>query len=485
MASVPITVLAHIIIILVMGVRILFRRLAVNTTLAWLIIIATLPAIGVAIYFLFGDHRLGRKRLKLGAKIRNYYQNAYEISEDDVSKSDMVVSPFFEDLSQVVSLETGFHPSMGNKIRLFDEAGHIIRSLIEDIDNAQETCFLEFFIIKVQGRVVGLMESIERAALRGVECRILADDFGSRTFLKSEWRERLERAGVDIECSLAVGIVKSFSKRTDLRNHRKIAIIDQSIGYIGSYNLVDPVNFKQDCDVGQWVDIMVRLEGHIVSSLAVVFNTDYIFDKFGGDFSKKSVNQLPSEVPAQEFARDAVLQLIPSGPEMKTSLIYEVIVAALFGARETITIVTPYFVPDEGLILALTNAAKRGIQVTLVLPRKIDSTLAAFASESAFDVLLDAGVIIHRYQSGMLHTKAILIDDEVSFIGTVNMDMRSFHLNLEVTLAVYDKAFSKRLNATVNNYIARAECLDHDRWKQRSPIRQFKENLLRLAAPLL
>lgn len=485
MTSIPITLLLHVLVVLFLSLRVLYRRMAVNTTLAWLIIIAALPIGGITLYFLFGDHRLGRKRLKLGERIRNYYQNAYDISADDVTDAQMEVSPFFEDLSRVVATETGFHPSMGNKIRLFDEAGHIFSALIADIDDAEHSCFVEFYIVEAKGRVIQVLEALERAAQRGVQCCFLADDIGSRGFLKSPWRGRLEAAGVEVVRSLEVGVFKSFSKRTDLRNHRKIVIIDLSIGYIGSSNLVDPVEFKKEADVGQWVDVMARVEGHIVSSLAVVFNTDFIFDKVGGDYSKETLQQFPRETPSEEFARDAVLQLIPSGPEMRTSLIYEVVVAALFGARKSITIVTPYFVPDEALVLALTNAAKRGIDVRLVLPKRIDSIMARHASEAVYDQLLQAGVVIRRYQSGMLHTKAILIDEDISFIGTVNMDMRSFYLNLEVTLAIYDNAFNARLRETVDHYIARADVLDMEHWNARSKFKRLKENILRLAAPLL
>jgi len=485
MTSIPITVLLHAFAIVILGLRILYRRMAVNTTLAWLIIVAAFPIGGIVMYFLFGDHRLGRKRLKHGQHIRKYYQDAYEISVADVTDDHMAVSNFFEDLSRIVASETGFYPSVGNKIRLFDEAGHVFSALINDIDSAKQTCFVEFYIVEAKGRVIPVLEALERAAKRGVTCRFLADDIGSRGFLKDSWRTRLESAGVEVVPSLSVGIIKSLSKRTDLRNHRKLIIIDQSIGYIGSSNLVDPVEFKKEADVGQWVDIMARVEGHIVSSLAVVFNTDFIFDKNAGDYSQKTLHQFPRETPSKEFARDAVLQLIPSGPEMRTSLIYEVVVAALFGARKSITIVTPYFVPDEALVLALTNAARRGIDVVLVLPKRLDSIMARHASEAVFDELLEAGVVIRRYQSGMLHTKAILVDEDISFIGTVNMDMRSFYLNLEVTLAIYDKAFAARLQDTVDHYIARADILDYERWGARSKLKRFKENVLRLAAPLL
>lgn len=485
MVGIPISLLLHITVVVFMALRILYRRMAVNTTLAWMIIIAAFPVGGIGLYFLFGDHRLGRKRLKLGEKIRQYYQNAYEITGKCVSNADRDASPFFEDVSGIISADTGFHPSVGNKIKLFDEAGHTLAALVGDINAATEHCFLEFYIVEAEGRVIGVLEALEQAALRGVDCRFLADDIGSRKFLKSKWRSRLEAAGVQVERSLSVGVLKSFSKRTDLRNHRKLIIIDQTIGYIGSFNLVDPVKFKQDADVGQWVDIMARVEGHVVSSLAVIFNTDFIFDKFGGDYTAENLKQFPGATPSKDHARDAVLQVIPSGPEMRTSLIYEVIVAALFGARDTIKIVTPYFVPDEAIVLALTNAARRGVDVTIILPMRLDSIMARYASEAVYDTLLDAGITILRYRRGMLHTKAILIDDSVSLIGTVNMDMRSFYLNLEVTMAVFDKQFAARLGETVSHYAVRSEPLDKDDWGQRTKVARFKENVLRLTAPLL
>lgn len=485
MTSIPISLIIHLLVVFGLGLRILYRRMAVNTTLAWLIIIAALPIGGAGFYFLFGDHRLGRKRLRLGERIRSFYQDAYEITSEDMNNSNLDVSPFFADLSRVVSRDTGFHPSMGNKIKLFDEAGHILSSIVKDIDKAKESCFLEFYIVEAEGRVIQVLKALERAAKRGIQCRFLADDIGSRKFLKSRWRTRLEDAGVEILGSLEVGLVKSLSKRTDLRNHRKLIIIDLSIGYIGSSNLVDPVEFKQDADVGQWIDIMARIEGHAVSSLAVVFNTDFIFDKSGGDYSTETLSQFSHQKPSNEFARDAVLQLIPSGPEMRTSLIYEVVVAALYGAQESIVIVTPYFVPDEALIMALTNAARRGVDVKIIIPYRIDSIMARYASEASYDALLEAGVTLKRYQSGMLHTKAIQIDKNISFIGTLNMDMRSFYLNLEITLAIYDAAFASRLKETIDHYIERAVILDHQTWAERSKVKRFKENVLRLAAPLL
>lgn len=485
MFGTPITLFLHILVVVIFSFRVISRRLAVHTTLAWLMVIAALPVVGLLIYFLFGDHRLGRKRLKLGPKIRQHFQNAYAVEDEHPSRDALEVSDYFKSMCKVITRETGFLPSIGNKIKLYSEAHDVFEALIRDIDAAEKTLFLEFYIIDPQGRVNEVLEAVIRAAKRGVDCRILADDFGSKTFLKSHWPRSLMQTGVRIEASLSVGILKSVSKRTDLRNHRKIIVIDQSIGYTGSLNLADPEFFKRDANVGAWVDIMIRLEGHIVSSLAVVFNTDYIFDHVGTNFDKSDIMKLPQQSPSENFARDAVLQLIPSGPESYSSLIYEVIVSAIFGAQKSITITTPYFVPDEAIVLALCHAAKRGLMVRIVLPHKVDSIMARYAGQAVFSEMLRAGVEIHRYQGGMLHTKSILIDDDICFVGTVNVDMRSFYLNLEITMAVYDRYFHKALQRVVEGYIEDSHLVDPDLWKQRHFTIRWKENIMRLAGPLL
>jgi cardiolipin synthase len=324
-----------------------------------------------------------------------------------------------------------------------------------------------------------VLEALERAARRGVDTRLLVDDIGGRPFFKSDWDERLVKAGVEIVRSLAVNPIKAFSKRTDLRNHRKLIVIDQTIGYTGSYNLTDPVKFKEGKGFGEWVDVMVRLEGRIVSSLSCVFNTDYIFDSEGLDYTKNALAALSDEGREfPDYENGVVMQLVPSGPEMRQSVIHELIAAAIFGARHSVTIVTPYFVPDETIQLALINAAHRGLQVRLIVPKRVDSLMARHAGESTFDSLIGAGIAVYRFKDGMLHTKLVQIDDEMTLIGTANVDMRSFYLNLEMTLCVYDKAFAVKANALVDQYIKGSEPLDPDAWQSRGAVLRWKENRL-------
>lgn len=475
----------HIVISVGLTFRLLYRKLAVSTTLAWIIILFSLPYIGIFFYFLFGDHRMGRKRLSQGTRIRQFYQRRYGIEEDPLMDVTLDVSPTMRALSQSVATHPGFPVTHDNKLELLEDTADILDRIVADIDGATNTCFFEFYIVEPEGRVVAVMEALVRAAKRGVDCNLLADSFGSKALFRSSWLHRLRKAGVDVEESLPVGVIKSLSQRSDLRNHRKLIAIDQAIGYIGSFNLVDPKFFKKDKDVGEWVDSMFRLEGRIVDSIGCVFNADYIFDCVGLEVDREALRDLPTDRPDVPPAGNVSLQLLPSGPETRDSPIHEWVVSAIFSAQRRVSIITPYFIPDETLTLALKAARKRGVAVDVIVPERIDSRLAQYASESVFEELLDAGIHIARYSDGLLHTKCVLVDDTVSMLGTVNMDTRSFYLNLELTLIAYDRDVSRLMDGLRERYLAKCTYIDPSDWAARSNWRRMTENILRLAAPLL
>lgn len=475
----------HLVISAGLTFRLLHRKLAVNTTLAWIIILFSIPYFGAIGYFLFGDHRLGRKRLRMGERIRGYYQRRYGINKARLKHGELWAPPHFIQLGDAMASHTGFPVTSGNTLEMLEDADKILDRLAGDIEKARKTCFLEFYIVEPEGRIVPVLEAFEAAALRGVDCRLLADHYGSKALFQSDWVTRLEKAGVRVIRSLPVSILKSFSQRTDLRNHRKLVVIDQTVGYLGSFNLVDPKFFKQDAKIGEWVDTMVRLEGDIVDSIGVVFNSDFLFDSVGPRVDFEHLNDLPLEAQPNETEGDVALQLLPSGPEMRDSVIYEWVVTAIFAARSRVSIITPYFIPDESILLALKAAVKRGVKIDIIVPRKIDSIPAQFASASVYDELLEEGVRIHRFNGGLLHTKAMLIDDDVCMLGTVNMDMRSFYLNLELTLVALDESVTRRLDKVRHGYLADCEELTLEVWRERSGTRQLVENIARLASPVL
>lgn len=484
-----ILVFVHIVIIVTVSVKVIFRRLPVGTSLAWIIIVAIIPYIGLGIYFLLGDHRLGRQRLRLGDLVRRYYQKSLLIeagAEDDMHPE---IDDVFYKIGNVAAQGSGFHIRSNNDLEIITDPWQMFDALIEDINSAAQTCFLEFYIIDPAGRVENVLRAVCDAAGRGVDCKILADHIGSRRFLKSKWKTELEEAGVEIIDSLPTGVIKTFFTRSDLRNHRKIVVIDRNVSFTGSFNLADPEYFNRDKEVGPWVDVFVRIKGDASEALSVVFNTDYVLDTH----NRKTIGKVPSLPEIDKVANtvsksaNAPVQVIPSGPEMSTSLIYETIISSIYAAKEYIYITTPYLIPDEPLLLALTNAAKRGVNVRIMVPKNVDSRLVKFASRSYYGELLKSGVEIYEFKAGLLHSKIILIDDSVCYLGTVNFDMRSFYLNLEITIAAHAAEDCSKMKRIYDSYEALSDKIKADDWMdgRRSKVEIFTENVVRLASPLL
>lgn len=483
LSSIPF--LVHFSISVIAAVRLLYRKLAVNTTLAWLFLIFGLPMVGVALYVLFGDHRLDGRRMKMGERLRAFFMQVFRVN-DATPPPDIASIPRYAALSRSIQADTGFPILSGLSPTFFAEAGDLYAAMQADIDAASESICLEFYILDPAGRVSDVLAAVERAAQRGVNCKILADDFGSKPFFRSHWPKRLRIAGVLIVRSLRVNLFSSFLRRSDLRNHRKILVCDQRVGYVGSYNLADPELFKTHRGVGQWVDMMMRVEGPVVDALTSVCLSDFLLDSVGYQIGRADLNALPIRRRASTGEGTAVsMQVLPSGPEMRNSTIYEVFVSAIFSAQKRLRIVSPYFIPDPAVQLALVSAAKRGVDVEIIVPERIDSRLAQFASQSSYKELLRAGVRLVRYRAGLLHTKLILVDDEIALFGTLNIDTRSFYLNLELSLLIYDTATSATLWKHSDTYLPDSTPLDQARWEQRPEWHKFLENILRLASPLL
>jgi cardiolipin synthase len=307
------------------------------------------------------------------------------------------------------------------------------------------------------------------------------DSVGSSEFVKGELIERMREGGVSVVEALPVGFYHAIFTRLDLRLHRKIAVIDGKVAYTGSLNMVDPRYFKQDEGVGQWVDCMVRLTGPSVRELEAVFLGDWSVES-GEDMEALRLQGSRAPLPRPGCA---VVQAAPSGPGVGGEEILKLLLMTVYSARRELVLTTPYFIPDEALMTALVTAAQRGVEVTIVVPDKVDSFLVRHASRSYFGDLLAAGVRIFCFREGLLHAKTVTVDGETGLIGTVNLDMRSFRLNFEVTLFVYDQAFCKRLEALQLDYVSRSAPLESQAWwKRRAPARLF-DDAVRLFSPVL
>ena len=290
-----------------------------------------------------------------------------------------------------------------------------------------ERAYTFYSIFGIVG-VAQVEEALKDAAKRGVDVKLMVDGVGSAKFRRSKTRKSLMEAGVYVQTSLKVNLIRMWFQRVDLRNHRKIVVIDERIAYTGSQNMVDPRYFKQDEDVGQWIDTMIKVEGPSVLVLNAVFAGDWSIDT--KDKWKDLVTKAnEAEVCSSGTCED--VQVIPSSPGAVKNSIHEIIMGLLYNADKRITITTPYFVPSEAMLKALCSKSISGCDVTLIVPKKSDSLLVKYASQSVYEDLLNAGVKIALFENGLLHSKIITIDEKVTFVGSHNMDMRSFYINFK------------------------------------------------------
>ncbi|MGD8989530.1 MAG: cardiolipin synthase [Syntrophobacterales bacterium] len=472
---------AHVLIIIGVSIRIIKVRLPVATSLAWLILIFFLPFVGAVLYLVFAEKGLGRKRTARAKAIQARYDNWLRNVPPEIRSDPQGLSPEAEALSRLTENSISIPGMSGNRLELLDAAEPILRSIISDIDSANRFCHLEFYIWHEGGMADEVGEALMRAAGRGVTCRVLLDAIGSGRFLKAGMLKRLKTSGVEVAIALPVSPLSVFQVRPDLRLHRKIVVIDDVVGYTGSFNLVDPRFFKQDAGVGEWVDAMVRIEGPGVLALNTLFRWDWELET-NRDLSSLAERGDPA---ANLQPGTANVQVIPSGPGGTGASIYQLLLLSIYSSQRELAITTPYFVPDGAVTTALLTAAKRGVKVTVIMPERNDSRLVHYTCRSYFDDMLTAGIHIFGFKGGLLHTKSVVVDREVALFGSVNLDVRSFWLDFEVTLCVYDPDFSERLLALQDKYIRESIPVDPKIWHQRPGKERFKEDLARLASPLL
>ncbi|MFH1629063.1 MAG: cardiolipin synthase [Pseudomonadota bacterium] len=471
----------HWVIIIGLSIRVIMRRLPVGVSLAWLAVIFSVPFAGALIYLFIGENRIGEKYLKRAARIHDIYNKWQRDLQKRASLDRSTVNEGMRSLQHHAEALVGFPSIQGNELQLMDDFESVFESIIADLNRAKRTCHLEFYIWYAGGMADRVVEALIRAKQRGVVCRVLIDAIGSKEFLRSRLAQQLMDSGVQLVASLPVGPLQVLMTRADLRNHRKIIVIDGEIAYTGSQNLVDPRFFKQDEGVGQWVDAMVRMEGPSVEALAGIFMEGWELDTGEGLEALEATSDV-HPVPAKG---GAAVQVVPSGPGFRPEAIHQLLLTTIYGARKELVMTTPYFVPDDTLLTALVSAAHRGVEVIIVVPFKVDSRLAHYASRSLFDDLLSAGVQISGFKEGLLHTKSITVDGELCVFGSVNLDMRSLYLDFEISLFVYDPDFTQEVRALQAKYIKDSEMMDLNEWRKRPAIERFVENAAHLVGPLL
>ncbi len=470
---------AHAIIVILFGFRLISIRRPVGVVLAWFLIVVLFPLIGISLYILIGERPVGRKLTRKIVRMDKEYAAITESMRKHY-QADKQLLPFEgRALSLLAESKNGSPVIAGNKIELFTSSLEILQHFIDEINQAKKTLHLEFYIWALGGDADRVGEALIAAAKRGVTCKVLLDSLGSKDWFKSNWPSRFRSAGIQVTEALPIQIGRFQFRRADLRLHRKIFVIDNTIVWTGSMNMVDPRSFKQDSGVGEWVDAMVRIEGPVASQFELTFSFDWSVDN-------PRITHFNQVIPASTPAEGRVLaQEFSSGPVYRDDILYQVLLSAIMDAREELTITTPYFGPDDGLIQALMAAAGRGVKVTLIVPKLNDSTLVAWSSRSFYADLMDAGVHIAEFHGGLLHTKSLLIDKRVAVFGSVNFDQRSLRLNFEISLIVYNDEFCSKLETLIESYLAQSDMVDPVSWAKRPRWRVMLENAAHLSSPLL
>ncbi|WPC72273.1 cardiolipin synthase [Vibrio porteresiae] len=467
--------------LLVAGVtlRVVLKRKAVSVSLSWLMIIYIIPIVGVICYFLFGELNLGRKRAERAKEMFAPFEQWFRSLMDCQAHNPQGMGAHITKIDELCNHRMGIPALSGNTLTLQNSPNDILYSVIKDIESAQSSIYMVFYIWHPGGLTDAVASALIRAARRGVEVKLLLDSAGSARFFRSHWVNMMRDAGIRLVEVMHVNPWRIFLNRLDLRQHRKIIVIDEKIAYTGSMNMVDPAYFKQDSGVGQWIDVFVRVTGPTVNVLSAIHAWDWEFET-----GERRLPDIP-ECQLDPLTHHHPIQVVPSGPGMPENLISQVLTLAMHQAKKSVCITTPYFVPSADLLATIKMTSQRGVSVDIILPKKNDSYMVQWASRAFYEELMLAGVRIHEFHGGLLHTKSVVIDQKFCLIGTVNIDMRSLWLNFELTLAVDDEEFTKELYWQQCDYMRQSSTIDAQQWKQRSLGHRFKERLFYLFSPLL
>jgi cardiolipin synthase len=470
----------HLLVQVALAVRVILRpHRDPSSRLAWLVVIFSMPVLGLMAYVLFGETSIGRSRAKRRRELVERMPDL--LQEAGVGSEDLRhgVPERHAHLFRVGRSITGFAPVGGNRGALLGDSNASIDAMVADIDSAKEHVHLLFYIWLPDNNGRKVTEALKRAAGRGVVCRALADDLGSRLMIRSaHWRSMAE-ADVRLGTALPIGnpLLRSLKGRVDLRNHRKIVVIDDQITYCGSQNCADP-EFRIKAKYAPWVDAMIRFEGRIARQNQFLFAADWManVDEDLGDLLRR-----PMPAPQPGFPA----QVIGTGPTARCSAMPEMFESLIYSARRELVITTPYYVPDEAMQAALCASARRGVATTIVFPARNDSWVVAAASRSYYGELLAAGVRIHEYVGGLLHTKSLTLDGEVTLIGSANMDRRSFDLNYENNILFYDPALTAEVWQRQQRYIAESVAVSPDVVEGWSLRRRLWNNTVAMLGPIL
>ena len=442
----------HIFIQAGLIIRILLRQHRDPASrIAWIVVVLALPVVGIVAYLLLGETNIGARRAERLRRILATMPNVSQTPGWDAPVLRADVPELYRPLFNVGRSISGFEPVGGNQARLMADSDATIGAMVADIDAARDHVHVLFYIWLPDNNGTKIAEALKRAATRGVTCRAMVDGLGSRALVRSRLWTEMAGSGVKLARALPIDhpLFRVFFGRIDLRNHRKIVVIDNWITYCGSQNCADPA-FLPKAKYAPWVDAVMRFEGAVARQNQFVFASDWM------TYSDEDIRDILHQ-PIKANAAGFPAQVIASGPTVRHSAMPEMFESLIYSARHELVITTPYYVPDDALQGALCAAGNRGVAVTIVFPARNDDFAVAATSRSCYADLLAAGVNIYEYAGGLLHTKSLTLDGQITLIGSANMDRRSFDLNYENNILLSDAALTAEMRRRQDVYIARSK----------------------------
>lgn len=446
-----------------------------TAAMAWLLLIFIIPVFGTILFFILGSTSLSKKR-RADQKQINYMLHRYMVELRRQGLISTVARPYDEQ-EKLARAFTSLGSTRKNAVHILDGYDSIIKQMTHKVTEAKEYIYAEFYVLAMDDTTEPFFQAVEEAIQRGVSVRILFDAYGSRKYPhRRKMMRRLTDMGAEWHQVLPFTLRPKYYNRPDLRNHRKILVIDNTDAYIGSLNLIDKTYHRKD-DIS-YLELVAHLQGPSVNECAAVFASDWYAEtgEFLNDFMK---NSAPSK------RGTANVQIVPSGSNYPYENNLRVFTSLIHSARKSISITNPYLVPDEALLGALISAAQRGVKVSILNSEAMDQWMVGHAQRSYYDELIRAGITINLYHKPQLvHEKFLSVDDEVGIIGSSNLDIRSFQLNLECIAVIYDRAIAKKLRKHHDELLQHSTRVQLEAWRRRSYWQSFLDSIARLTAAL-
>ncbi|MFD1179533.1 cardiolipin synthase [Paenibacillus puldeungensis] len=462
--------------VITIGLAIFMENRNPSSTVAWILVLALLPVVGLVLYFLLGQNYFKRRKFDKKAEQDRLSYERIDYNGKLLPRDLSQFSPSQQRLLQMSQRLARTPFSMATHTQVLTNGEETFSTLLKELKKAKHHIHMEYYIYRADDIGREIQKTLIEKARAGVEVRFMFDAVGS-IGLPKPFINELRNAGVKVGIYGEVRFL-SLSSRVNYRNHRKIVVIDGNTGFIGGLNIGDEYLSRTKA-YGFWRDTHMLVKGEAVRSLQIIFLQDWQY------VTGEKIMELEYLSPELEDGCSGAVQIVPSGPDNESRTLKNIFFAMITSAKKSVWLATPYFIPDEDILTALRVAGLSGIDVRILFPAKPDKWLPFLASHSYFPSLLEVGVKIFEYEKGFLHSKLLIVDGEVATVGTANMDMRSFHLNFEVNaLLVHSDSISKIVNNFERDLLS-AKRIDREVFMKKKMTVRFMESAARLLSPLL